>query len=368
MKIPEWATSKYTAFALLLVLVVAVTLSLLLKSPTTRVGGVQTKEGFKVVLDTSDANWYPYDTTPINSIDQYELDIVFKNEGDRELKQTQINQMTRRWPLDWANLPPSASRFQSEQAKYIEGFSARADPSSPDLNKPYQAIGAGNLTPPDTAAMEQEEKKILAAYAPKATQELTKYDVEDARELINQIYKPKGKIPEVEEVQPNVFEIVRTRNMKEKIEYEDDLPDAPASSGPVSSVGEATINVPPAALETAAGLDPFYEPTTKTRSDRSDYTKWTPGLERMFAPTYPTTDWIGQPSDSSMKSAVDKRMEGFQGGCNTAWSKSSGVKTPEGFVGGMGGPVKGGLGLPAPPARGSQDCYNKKGPYGFYGV
>lgn len=347
MKIPEWATSKQTALVVLVAIILAVTLSLLLKSPTTRVGGVK-KEGFRTVLDTSDANWYPYDTSPINSLDQYELDIIFKNEGDRELKQTQINQMTRRWPLDWANLPPSASRFQSEQAKYIEGFSNKADASSEELNKPYQAIGNENLTPPDTFAMEKEEKRILAAYAPKKTQELTKYNVEDARELISQIYKAKGQIPEVAEVQPNVFEVVRTRNIKEKIEYEDDLPDAPASNSAVPSVGEATINVPPAALETAAGLDPFYEPTTKTRSDRSDYTKWTPGLERMFAPTYPTTDWIGQPSDSSMQSAVEKRMEGFQGG--------------------MGGKIKGGLGLPAPPARGSQDCFNQKAGDGFYGV
>jgi hypothetical protein len=25
--------------------------------------------------------------------------------------------------------------------------------------------------------------------------------------------------------------------------------------------------------------------------------RWTPGLERAFAPTYPITDWVGQPSE-----------------------------------------------------------------------
>ena len=59
--------------------------------------------------------------------------------------------------------------------------------------------------------------------------------------------------------------------------------------------GEARIEVPPTALEVAAGNDPFFEPTTSTRSSRSDYMRWAPGMERMFAPTYPTTDWIGQP-------------------------------------------------------------------------
>ncbi len=337
MKVPEWLNIKVAGFALLVTLIVVLFFSRMWTGRETKVHQVK-KEGFKTVLDTSIKSWYPYDTSPINSLDQYELEAVFQNEGDRELKQTQINQMTRRYPLDWSFLPPSASRFQSEQAKYIEGFSSPADANSADLEKPYQAIGVGNLTPPDTLQMEKEEKKVLAAYAPSKSQDLTKYDIDDAQELIRRIYEPQGKIPEVVRKENNVFEIIGTRNVHEKIEYEDDLPNAPASSGPFAGVGEATIEVPPAATDTAAGLDPFYEPTTKTRSDRSDYTKWTPGLERMYAPTYPTTDWVNQPSETEANSALAKRMEGFQGG----------------------------LGLPAP--QKPQDCYNKKGPYGFYAV
>jgi hypothetical protein len=248
----------------------------------------------KVVLDTSNYSMFPYTTEPINSLDQYELEAVFDNEGDRELKQTQINQMTRRYPLDWTNYPPNSSKFQSEQSKYIEGFSS--DSSAEDLNKPYVAIGAGNLTPPDTLQMEKEEKKILQIYAPSKANSLTTYDVDDAQALLDKIYKPKGLKPEVVRKDGNVFEVVRTRHIKDKVEYEDDLPDAPASKQSNRAAGEATIYVPPTATETAAGRDPFFDPTTSTRSDRSDYTKWTPGLERMFAPTYPVTDWVGQPA------------------------------------------------------------------------
>ena len=248
----------------------------------------------KVVLDTSNNGMFPYTTEPINSLDQYELEAVFDNEGDRELRQTQINQMTRRYPLDWTNYPPNSSKFQSEQSKYIEGFSS--DSSAQDLNKPYVAIGNGNLTPPDTLQMEKEEKKILQTYTPSKANSLTTYDVDDAQALLDKIYKPKGLIPEVVRKEGNVFEVVRTRHIKDKVEYEDDLPDAPASKQSNRAAGEATIYVPPTATETAAGHDPFFEPTTSTRPDRSDYTKWTPGLERMFAPTYPVTDWVGQPS------------------------------------------------------------------------
>jgi len=254
--------------------------------------------GFKspdanVVLDTSNKTMFPYTTDPIQSLDQYELEAVFTNEGDRELKKQQINQMTRQYPLDWTNYPPNSSKFQSEQAKYIEGFSS--DSSAEELNEPYKNIGAGNLTPSDTAAMEREEKQILETYAPRKTGDMKSYDIYDAQKLLEQIYQPKGLVPTVRKRDDNVFEVVSTRSLKDKIEYEDDLPDAPATTGSGLGPGEATIEVPPTATEVAAGRDPFYEPTTSTRSSRTDYMRWTPGLERMFAPTNPTNDWIGQP-------------------------------------------------------------------------
>ena len=290
MKVPAWLNSKVFIIGGVLILIVIV--NLIMRS------GVDTYEDIKeekekkeknVVLDTSKNGMFPYTTEPINNLDQYELEAVFNNEGDRELKQQQINQITRQYPLDWSKYPPNSSKFQSGQAKYIEGFSTNA--SAEDLEKPYKNIGAGNLTPPDTIAMEKEEKRILSTYKPKHARDLTTYDLDDAETLIANIYKPKGLIPEVVRKEGNVFEIVRTRKIKEEIQYEDDLPDAPSSSRPVMAAGEARIEVPPVALETAASRDPFYEPTTSTRADRSDYTKWTPGLERMFAPTNTMASW-----------------------------------------------------------------------------
>ena len=287
--LPSWVNYKMVSVIGLLILA-----GLLLSNFTSNTSN----QGFKdtVVLDTSKyASMFPYTTDPISNLDQYELEAVFQNEGDRELKKQQINQMTRRYPLDWVNYPPNSSKFQSEQAKYIEGFSSKS--SAEDLEKPYKNIGDGNLTPPDTIALEKEEKRILSTYQPKKTNDLTKYDADDAQALLEQIYKPKGLIPEVVRKEGNVFEVVRTRQIKEKIQYEDDLPDAPANVSPSTrpGPGEARIEVPAVATETAAGHDPFYEPTTSTRADRSDYMRWTPGLERMFAPTYPITDWVGQP-------------------------------------------------------------------------
>jgi hypothetical protein len=253
-------------------------------------------EGDNVVLDTSTQSMFPYTTSPINNLDQYELEAVFENEGDRKLNKREVNRLTRQYPLDWVNYPPNSSKFQSGQAKYIEGFSSNS--SAEELNEPYRDIGDGNLTPPDTVAIEKQEREILATYAPRKAGEMKSYDTYDAQKLLEQIYKPKGLEPIVNRRDKNVFEVVSTRSLKNTVEYEDDLPDASVSSGTGLGAGEATIEVPPTATEQAASRDPFYEPTNSTRSSRTDYMRWTPGLERMFAPTNSTTDWIGQPTDN----------------------------------------------------------------------
>ena len=292
VSLPEWLDRKVLSVLGLCVVILIVTVGFF-KKDNFNVSPYEEFKG-KVVLDTSkDTTMFPYTMDPIKSLDQYELEAVFTNEGDRELKKQQINQLTRRYPLDWTNYPPNASKFQSEQAKYIEGFSSVS--SAKKLNEPYKDIGDGNLTPPDTRAVEMDEKDVLATYKPRKSGSMTSYDTYDAQKLLEQIYIPKGIKPIVKRKEGNVFEVVSTRSLKNKVEYEDDLPDANVSSGSGIGPGEAVIEVPPTAVEVAAGRDPFYEPTTSTRSSRTDYMRWTPGLERMFAPTYPTTDWIGQP-------------------------------------------------------------------------
>ena len=262
------------------------------------------EQGFesKVVLDTRKSATKPYSEDAINNLAQYEEErgnhaptfeeeSVFTSEGDRQVKKGIINELMKRYPLDWSNQPPSSSKFQSGQAKFIGQAKVLESFTSPSLPEPF---ADSNLSIPDTRALEAEEKRIIATYAPKHADDLSEYHIDDANALISKIYKAKGRIPEVVRKEGNIFEVVRTRSLKDKIEYEDDLRDAPTSKHPVAVAGEATLHIPPVATETASGLDPFFEPTTSTRSDRSDYTKWTPGLQRMFAPTYPTQDWVGQ--------------------------------------------------------------------------
>lgn len=269
--------------------------------PEIKPGNFQAPEP-KVIMDQRIEA--PYVQNPIYSIDDYEYNLIFQNESDKEMTHAEINRLTGQYPLDWSNQPPNTSVFQKgvaemrqrqDQAarnKIAEGYMDtvnQEENSKPMTLNPYKEIDGSTFTPPDTTAIEMKERQILQTYVPKKADSLTTYDLEDAKTLISKVYDAKGLIPTIVQKEPNVFEVVGTRRKDEKVVYEDE--EAPASSGPVQKAGEATITVPASAMDVAVGLDPFYAPEPSMRTNRWDYTKWSPGLERTFAPTFATENW-----------------------------------------------------------------------------
>lgn len=230
----------------------------------------------------------PYTTRPIQSVDDYDHDVVVENEGDRQWSKAQINEMTAAYPFAWPQLPPSATTFQKKQEEYMASQSGKL---LPDLSQ-YKAIEGFQTLPPDTEKQEEEEQKLLKTYVPACSKDL-KYDVDDAMDLIKKIYDNKGLVAKVDVRPDGIYEVYETQEKEPKIVYDDD-----SAQGPQAEVVEgggaasATFKVPQYAADLAAGLDPFFEPGPVTRSGRTDYTQWTPGLERMFAPTYPRTNWF----------------------------------------------------------------------------
>ena len=228
----------------------------------------------------------------IKKLDDFEYNMIYQNESDRALSTALRNKLMSQRPMDWAGLPPSSEQFQAGLRESFEN----ASPTVPDNAKPYQTVNGDNMMPPDTEATEMEERKILQAYKPPSTQELGSYSADEDMEpekLIEKIYAVKGLVPTVAHKDgTNVYEVVGVRRKDEKVVYEDE--EAPASLGPVRGAGEATIQVPATAYDTAAVVDPFYDtsaPGGKTRMGKWDYQSWTPGLERMFAPTNDTQNW-----------------------------------------------------------------------------
>jgi len=225
----------------------------------------------------------------IQSLDDYEYNFVYQNESDRALSKGLKDKLMSQRPLEWAGLPPSSAQFQAGMRESFEN----AKPNVPDNARPFAEISGDNMIPPDTLSTEMEERKILQSYKPPSTKELSTYNAdEDPDALIKRVYDVKGLVPIVAHKDgTNVYEVVGVRRKDEKVLYEDE--EAPASLVPNPHAGEARIMVPPAAYDTAAAVDPYYDTTNggKSRIGKWDYQAWTPGLERVFAPTNPTQAW-----------------------------------------------------------------------------
>lgn len=224
----------------------------------------------------------------IRSLDDYEYNMVYQNESDRALSQAMKNKLMSQRPLEWAGLPPSSSQFQAGLRESFEN----AKPNVPDNAQPFQDVNGNNMVPPDTENTEMEERKILQSYKAPSAQELSSYNPdEDPDAMIKRLYDVKGLVPTVAHKEgTNVYEVIGVRRKDEKVLYEDE--EAPASSAPNQGAGEARIVVPPTAYDTAAAKDPYYDTMGgKGRIGKWDYQAWTPGLERVFAPTNSTQAW-----------------------------------------------------------------------------
>jgi hypothetical protein len=221
---------------------------------------------------------------PIKKFDDYEYNLVGMNEGERDVSPATRKMLLSSYPMDWSTHPPSSAYFEKGLASYKESFT---NPSP--VPKIYGKIDGSNMTPPDLDLQEAKEREILNTYVPKRPSELTTYDAADAKELVTKIYAAKGKVAAMKEVQPNVFSIMSVNDLNEKEEL------APATHYADEGLGENTIVVPEVTYSYKSS-DPFFTPSEKnpdekSRNNRIDYTQWTPGLERQFAPNKSMEYW-----------------------------------------------------------------------------
>ena len=218
----------------------------------------------------------PYLTTPIKSVDDYEYNLVFQNESEQDLSAALKSKLKSQYPLDWSGQPPSSPVFQNGIREGFENQTA----------DPYSSIVDSSLNPPDTLAIEKAEREIIQTYQPKHVGDLTTYDVDDAMTLIKKIYEKKGEIPTVIR-NGNVYEIVGTMKKDEKIVYDETDSIALAKADP------PMIDRPQAAADKDAAIDPFFHMGDDDHhtKERWNYRQWTPGLERMFAPTEAKENW-----------------------------------------------------------------------------
>ena len=152
----------------------------------------------------------------------------------------------------------------------------------------YSDINGSNLEPVDLDKIEAEERKILQTFQPtKSGSELGSYNPDDVAELLDKYYTKQGKKASYYKREDGVYEVFETEDLDPKIEFEGEEPQPDRESNDMTN----QIAVPGGVTKYAATLDPFFEPRQSTRPNRQDYTAWTPGLERMFAPTEPKEAW-----------------------------------------------------------------------------
>lgn len=232
----------------------------------------------------------PYVTSPIYDLDDYEYSRIFQLEGTKEVSKQQLNDAMSRYPLDWSTQPPDSQHFQENQNAYLHDLKKDKAPPYTGL---YKEIEGSDLTPPDMKKIDEEEQKILQTYKPESSKGLLSYSLDDVKHLIDKVYGKRGLIPTIERSHqgPNVYEVVEVHKKNEPIVWEDDY-ERMADSQRAKLRGEELIEVPYTVGDITAGLDPFFQGRTSVRNRKNDYTKWTPGLERSFAPTYPEKSWF----------------------------------------------------------------------------
>ena len=218
--------------------------------------------------------------TPENPSDEYELSAVFQNQGSREASQQQISDAMTRYPLDWSTQGPASEHFQEKQVQYTNDRSAATKPA------PYSEQGTESPVP---ASMEEEERKILQTYQPTSSKDLLTYSVDDVKNLLDSVYDKKGLIPVIHKSKQgdNVWEVTEVKEKKPTIVWEEDT----QTQQVMRQRGEETIEVPYPASDMAAGLNPFLNPRQRVGNGRNDTPQWTPGVDRMFTPSYPIPKW-----------------------------------------------------------------------------
>jgi hypothetical protein len=232
----------------------------------------------------------PYLMNPIDDLDDYEISTIFQNQGSKEASRKQISDAMTRYPMDWVTQGPNSQYFQDNEAQFEK--KRAEDNDNPPPTKMYNEINGSDMTPPDTAAMEAEEKKILQTYKPECSKGLLQYSLDDVKGLVDRVYGKKGQIPVIEKSKQgeNIWEITEVKEKDPHIVWEDDV-ERQTQRQKMDKRGEEVIEVPYTASDVAAGLDPFFQARNSTRDGKNDYYQWTPGLERMFAPTYPIKEW-----------------------------------------------------------------------------
>jgi hypothetical protein len=226
-------------------------------------------------------------------MDDYEYSRVFQSESSprTEIAHTTINSLMAKNQFDWSQLPFNSQKRADEETEFVAGRldNAFRDPKTGVF---FRNMEGFEVNPPDLDAHDSAEKAKLEGFTGKPAEALTEHTVEDVASLIKKMYAddPDWE-PVVERVSESEYRVVELRPKpkveKYKSDHDDDTIERSKEMGKIS----AEVQVE------GGNQDPYFDKqgVVDYGNDRffeyKDFKKWTPGLERMFAPTLDQTNW-----------------------------------------------------------------------------
>lgn len=236
--------------------------------------------------------------TPIQKLDDYELTRVFDSEESSRntLSHDTKNALLGQRVLDWANLPFNSDARATQESEFVSGRmeSGFRDPKSGVF---FSNMEGATVEPPDVEAAKAREQKILSAYRPT---EISKHVIDGETEAVgNMVHKvyleDKNWEPVVTKVGEHQYEVteLRPKARKEKYEEESEVKRASLSSPDTPVIPPPTVDI-----DDRLRGDPYFDKSGVVDGDNNkfwkykDFNQWTPGLERMFAPTMDNRAWF----------------------------------------------------------------------------
>jgi hypothetical protein len=250
------------------------------------------------VLDTAGNGEQMSANTPINKLDDYEYSRVYQSEDQSRntISKESKNELMEKHNLDWANLPFNSEERAEKEDEFIAG---RMDNywREPKSGVFFNTVDGKNIMPPDVDAEYLRQQKILASYRPTdISQHVIDSETEQVANMVNKVYEndPNWE-PIITKIEDGKYEVTELRPKSRKEHWEDAKTIGLATTagfGNQPGDPKATIQI-----SDQSRNDPFFDKGGVSDKDNgrvwnyNDFRKWTPDLERMFAPTAENKAW-----------------------------------------------------------------------------
>jgi hypothetical protein len=258
--------------------------------------GVQQQNATRVVTESTVDR--PWDTTPINSVEDYDRTNVYENERNSRhgaMSTAVINDLSNKYKMDWSQLPFNSEAKAAQEDAFVAGRleNVYREPKSGTFFKNMMGDG---LYPPNVEQREEDERAILNAYAPpKVAKNIQEEETSTIGKLVKKLFGSSEEYePVVEKTGNNNWAITELIPKPQKETWAD------AEKG--TSIDEAVQRgwIPPQAsmqiFDHGTNDPAFYKAGVADYDNNRvfnyrDFNKFTEGLERQFAPSLPVHDW-----------------------------------------------------------------------------